>query len=294
MRSPPQLWTLWAGTVGLDSPLDVRIQAALEMRFDRISLGVLDLHRWDIASPSAIRDLGDRLRDSGLEVVMDPIMNWYPCQDAMQNPFAEVASEATLEAAAQLGAVSISAIAQLRHHLGRPTGPSPGRPPEVSPSLLVDHFAHRAGNHGIDVDLEFMPMTDVRTLADAWHAVGGAGAANGRILVDSWHFFRSGADFDLLATIPSSCIGTVQLSDALSDVRGTLFEDVRRRLLPGDGALDLIRLVRVLSDTGALGSVGPEVINPMLLHASPVAAARLARARTEELLREATESTIPR
>ena len=88
-------------------------------------------------------------------------------------------------------------------------------------------------------------------------------------------------DFDVLAAVPGERIFCVQLDDALAEPADDLRAETNRRLLPGDGALDLVRALRALDDIGALRSVGPEVLNPELA-AMPVresAALAMGRAR---------------
>jgi len=81
---------------------------------------------------------------------------------------------------------------------------------------------------------------------------------------DTWHFFRGDPDFVTLATIPGERILQVQIDDATAIPAGTLREETQRRLLPGDGELDLTGALRALDAIGGLRWIGPEVINPEL------------------------------
>jgi sugar phosphate isomerase/epimerase len=288
-QSPAASWTLWAGTVGLDSPITDRVRAATATGCNRISIGPLDLVRE--GGRSSARELGARIRDAGLQIVVDPIWNWYPSQDAMPTRFADFTVAETLDVAVELGAVAATALGQLRRHLGDP-GNGAGQTDIWQPTteLLAEHFGqlcYRAADIGLAIHLEFMPMTDIQDLAMAWDIVNEAGHDNSAIVLDSWHFFRGRPDFDLLARLPGSRIGAVQLSDALPEVSGTLFQDVRRRLLPGDGSFDLVRLVRMLADIDGLASVGPEVINPELSGRPAVEAAQAACDRVRDVIAKA-------
>jgi sugar phosphate isomerase/epimerase len=84
--------------------------------------------------------------------------------------------------------------------------------------------------------------------------------------------------------VPGERIFAVQIDDAAAEVRGSMREDTQNRLLPGDGDLDLPRVVRALDRIGALRWVGPEVISPVLEAMSPVEAARVAVERVRELI----------
>jgi sugar phosphate isomerase/epimerase len=268
-------WILWAGTVGLDGPLSDRFAAAAATGYQRVSLSPPDVLRAAEAGVTAA-DIGRRARELGLELVVDPVMNWYP--DAAPSPsrFAGVSSGDALRMCEGLGAVSLSAI-------GTATS-------DVPVPELAGHFARlcdRAADFGAQVHLEFMPFTVVRTLRIAWDLVRAADRENGGLVFDTWHFFRGDPDFDLLATVPGERIFCVQFDDAAAVPQGSLREETARRLLPGDGAFDLARVVRVLHAIGALRWVGPEVINPELAELPALEGAQLARDRVRALL-EAT------
>ena len=69
-------WVLWSGTIGLESPIPGRIEAARATGFSRLSVSPLDVARAQEQGTSAA-ELGRQLRDAGLEIVLDPVMNWY-------------------------------------------------------------------------------------------------------------------------------------------------------------------------------------------------------------------------
>ena len=135
----------------------------------------------------------------------------------------------------------------------------------------------RAREVGALVHLEFMPMLSITDLASAWTIVSGADRPNGGIMFDTWHFFHTGADFGLLEQVPGDRIFGVQFSDADPQPGADLGQDTFNRLLPGDGSLDLVRVLGVLDRIGGLHSVGPEVISPMTAAMAPAEAARVTR-----------------
>jgi sugar phosphate isomerase/epimerase len=106
-----------------------------------------------------------------------------------------------------------------------------------------------ASSYGIDVTLEFMPYSAVRTVGDAAAVLADVGAANLDVLVDALHLARSGgtpADLQLLA--PEQ-IGVLQLCDAPAagpPAEGLRDESVNRRLYPGEGELPLYALLAAL------------------------------------------------
>ena len=142
----------------------------------------------------------------------------------------------------------------------------------------------RAAGFGARVHLEFIPFTIVRTLRIAWDLVRAADRPNGGLVFDTWHFFRGEPDFEVLAGIPGDRIFQVQLDDAPAVPSGPLREETQRRLLPGDGALDLVAAIRALDRIGGLRRVGPEVISPDLAALPILDAATLAMDRTRAIV----------
>ena len=84
----------------------------------------------------------------------------------------------------------------------------------------IDTFGHiceMAAQRNLTADLEFMPWTGVKTLADAREVVEAAGHAAGAILFDCLHFDRTGAPMDELAALPAGRLNYVQICDGPAD-----------------------------------------------------------------------------
>ncbi|WP_409329678.1 sugar phosphate isomerase/epimerase family protein [Trujillonella humicola] len=264
-------WVLWSGTVGLESPIPPRLEAARAGGYTRLSVSTLDVARAaEAGTPPA--ELGRRIRDAGLEVVLDPVMNWYD-GPPRSSRFARFGVEEALTMAEQLQAVTITFVGQASSHL--------------TPEEIAGPFGaacDRIAGFGAQAHLEFIPMTAIPDLSTAWSVVRAADRPNGGLLFDTWHFYRGDPDFDVLAEVPGERVLAVQIDDAAAEVHGTLDQDTQNRLLPGDGALDLERAVRELDRIGALRWVGPEVISPATAAMPAVEAARVAGDRVRELI----------
>jgi sugar phosphate isomerase/epimerase len=265
-------WVLWSGTIGLESPIAARIDAAMAAGFTRLSVSPLDVARAEEQGTSAA-ELGRSLRDAGLEIVLDPVMNWYGGAPRADSRFARFPLDESLAMAEALQVVSITLIGQATSDLSLDEVAGP-----------FGNVCDRAAGFGAQVHLEFIPMTLIPDLASAWTIVQGADRPNGGVLFDTWHFFRGNPDFELLERVPGERIFAVQIDDAAADVRGSMREDTQNRLLPGDGDFDLPRVVRALDRIGALRWVGPEVISPVTEAMPPVQAARVAGDRVRELI----------
>ena len=278
-QAGPAGYILWAGTVGFSSPLAERFAATAATGCRRATLSPPDVLR-AAQSGTTAAEIGRQAADLGLGLVMDPVMNWYPDRVPSPSRFAGVSTGDALRMCEALGVTSLTAIA---------TASS-----DVPVAELAGYFGRvcdRAADFGAQVHLEFMPFTVVPSLRIAWDLVRGADRPNGGLVFDTWHFFRGEPDFDVLAGIPGDRIFCVQLDDAAAVPQGSLREETSRRLLPGDGALDLIGAVRALHRIGALRWVGPEVISPELAVMPVLDAATLAMERTRAIVAAALAGT---
>jgi sugar phosphate isomerase/epimerase len=134
-----------------------------------------------------------------------------------------------------------------------------------------------AARDGLGIALEFLPWTSVPDLRTAWRVVSTAGRDNGGLVVDSWHWQRQpgGPDLETLRSIPASRIHLLQLNDAPREPDGEMMDEtMNRRLLPGDGEIDLRTLLDTLDEMGAEPIVAPEVFNPSIGALGPDEAAR--------------------
>ena len=143
----------------------------------------------------------------------------------------------------------------------------------------------RAAEHGLLAHIEFLPWSRIPDVAAAWEIARRADRANGGVLVDAWHYFRSGADHDALRAVPGDRVLALQLDDAPALPEADLpAASLHERLLPGDGELDLGALLRTLAETGAVAPVGVEVFDDRLHALDPAEIGRRAGDATRGLL----------
>jgi sugar phosphate isomerase/epimerase len=139
-------------------------------------------------------------------------------------------------------------------------------PPTPQPEVLVDplrELAEQAIEHGTRIAIETMPFSIISTVPMGAELISAAGHPAVGLLVDAWHVFRAGTSLDeLRAALTPEMIYGVELDDAASTLRGTLFEDtVNNRLLCGEGCFDLRGLVAVLRGRGFDGPWGVEILS---------------------------------
>lgn len=136
--------------------------------------------------------------------------------------------------------------------------------------VMVEAFAGLCDRAGADltVALEFMPYSGVLTIGAAWQIVRDAGRANSGLIVDVWHWARSGTTPADLGDVPADRIVSVQLCDVIAQPMEPLrAESLGHRLPPGDGFGDAIGVVRALVGHGvAPRVVAVEVISHELVH----------------------------
>jgi sugar phosphate isomerase/epimerase len=120
----------------------------------------------------------------------------------------------------------------------------------------------------IRMALEFMPYGPLATLGEAIEICDAVGWDRCGILLDSWHFFNSGAPWPDLAALDGDQIPLVQINDARPPIGTDLkYESRFRRVPPGEGMFALDEFVTAVVNTGFDGIVSPEVLSTALIHA---------------------------
>lgn len=143
-------------------------------------------------------------------------------------------------------------------------------------NYTVEHTAcklrelcQRAGD--LIIAVEHMPYSGLPDIDKAWAVVKAAGASNAKLMLDSWHWIRSGHSYDksLLEDIPAEEIISIQINDVQKRPYAAAVlrdESMHDRLLPGEGYGDTAGFVRMVKEKGiAPLSFSVEVISDELL-----------------------------
>jgi sugar phosphate isomerase/epimerase len=215
-----------------------------------------------------VRDIERRLAETGLKVLDAEIFRLTP--DTRVDDF-----ESAIATAARLGAA---------HLLVAGNDPDEQR--------LTDRFGafcDVAAPYELTANLEFMPWTDAKDLAQGARIVDSAARPNGGVLIDAFHFNRSRSRIDDIRIVPPERFKFVQVCDAPAAIPPTLdailAEARTERRFPGEGGIDLVALLRALPRDLPLS-----VEVPMRTLAQTVGAverARGARVATEAVLARA-------
>ena len=203
---------------------------------------------------------------------------WWPEGDPAEF---EVAQRAALELAARFGA---------RH------GVAPCPSVDLGPvEQVAERFAEacdRAAEHGLLLGLEFLPWTQIRTLAQAWQVVQLADRPNGGLTFDFWHYTAGGPDDELLRTIPGDRIAAVHFTDGSRNHELDAFaETMVGRRLPGEGEFPIDHLVRLLDEIGARLPITVELVSVAHRHMTTAEYATLVHDTVRAALQEARVSS---
>ncbi len=277
---------LCSGTLRPGIPFHSRVAAAQAGGFDHLSLWGRD-YRDARAEGLRDRDLRTILDDHGLSVAeLDPAWWWLPGAADIH-----IAPEHDTERIFSFGEAELFAVADALGARALNAVDVFGGPWSLDDA--AESFAAlclRAAEHGLLVQLEFLPWSKIPDLDAAWSVVRRAGAPNGGLAVDAWHYFRSGsAEAGTLRTVPGERIVGVQLCDApAASEADPLHATLHERLLPGQGELDLAGLIADLRATGTTAPFGVEVFSDALDELAPEEVGRQAGAALRSLLARPT------
>ena len=264
---------LCAATVPGVSLLD-RLALARDHGFRGVSTSGYDLSAAKAAglSPS---DLAALVADEGLAISeFDAVTDWLDIDDTAAtmraNPLPGYNAEKVCPMAEAVGARTVTLV-ELQGI-------------DVGVDRAAEGFAHVcdvAAEHDLLVALEFGPWGGVPTLERALDVVRATDRPNASLLVDAWHFFRSGGPLAALAATPGELIGDVQIDDAPLRAEPDLwYETTHHRCVPGEGELDLVGFLDTLTDLGYDGPLGVEVLSD-----------ELGRLPADEIVRRCAEGT---
>ena len=228
----------------------------------------LTLYPEDVARARAeglgLGDVRALIQDHGLLVAdLDPLLRWLPGE--VIPPGVPAATEEQFYAIAEaVGARSLNVAQGFGVALDRDRA-----------AEALAGVCDRAREHGLLVTLEYLPWSGIPDAATALAIVERTGCANATLMLDTWHTFRGPTDEAQLRAIPGARIGSVQINDAPAEPAGDLVaETLNARLLPGEGAIPLVRWLRILDRSGSRAPLGVEVFSRTLDALPPVEVGR--------------------
>jgi sugar phosphate isomerase/epimerase len=241
----------------LELPAHEQVSVAAQAGYSHVGLRLVPVAN-QVLPPFDQREVERRLAATGVRVLDVEVFRLTP-----QTRVADW--EAAFGTAQRLGATDL---------LAHGDDPEPGR--------LAQSFGELcelAARYGLRVNLEPMPWVEVSTVVRAKRLIAGCSTGNAAVLIDAIHFFRADNRFE---DIPSA-MNYAQICDAHPGRPSDAHEIIRQarsdRLFPGEGALELRRLLDALP-AGLPLSLEVPVSRPM----SPYDRARRALDALQRLL----------
>jgi sugar phosphate isomerase/epimerase len=121
-----------------------------------------------------------------------------------------------------------------------------------------------AAGAGTRIVFEAMPFAMIDNLPDSIRMVEQAGAANGGLIIDTWHIVKWKLPYEELARVPVRYIMGVELNDGFVETPAGMdiqTETTQYRAFPGEGEFDMPGFMAAIAATGYDGPYGVEVIN---------------------------------
>lgn len=259
MTKTPELlaayWTI-AGDREPMAPTEVspytlreRVETAAAAGYVGIGLVVQDI----IASKEklSLKGMKQIFDDNGIKhVEVEFLGDWYETGDKRAK--SDRIRKELLEAAAELGARDIKGSGQM-----------------YGKTIDIPHYAKELAQWcdeakavGSDIAIEVLPFTNISDLKTSRQILDLAGRANGGLCIDIWHMARGNIPYSEVAQFPAKYIKSVELNDALAEVRESLWIDtIRERVYPGEGVFDVPAFIRAIRATGWDGFWSVEILS---------------------------------
>jgi sugar phosphate isomerase/epimerase len=232
-----------------------RCAEAQKVGFSGLGIWHADLEH--VQETRSLREMRQIFDDNGLRYLeLEFLMDWFLDPEDERRQAGDRTRALLFEAAAEFDA----------HHIK--VGNIPGR--AASRSQLTERFgelcADAAKHTDAKIVYEIMPFdVNVKSVDDALAVVGGAGAANGGIAIDTWHMSKLGIPPDDLRRIPTEYLSWIELSDGqVANMDDPIDEVVNHRHLPGEGEFDIRSYIAACQDQGYPGPWGVEVLSEEL------------------------------
>ncbi len=217
--------SLAAGNVQEFDPPDM-VTAAQRTGYDMTGLWV-DMDLW---TPQTTRDVKQRLAD-GTVSVLDVEVVWIQPGDP------DPKHQACIDIGAEVGAQFVLIVSS-----------DPDRGATKKKFELLCNHAQQAGLTAV---LEFLPITEIKSLDDALDVVTDVAHPSSGILVDTLHLIRSGGSAAAVAQADPALFPYCQIADAPAALAEETYETILSeavdgRLLPGEGKLPLTDIMTAL------------------------------------------------
>lgn len=143
-----------------------------------------------------------------------------------------------------------------------------------------------AENYGIGMSFEFIGFNGfaIQGIAEAVRVMETADCPNVGLVFDFIHFFTGEYILEELENIDGSLIDIVHFQDAKALPLEVHRQGDGKRVLPGDGIIDMDEIMRTLVNIGYDGDYSVEIFNPEIWDMDPAVVARDAYTKARKIL----------
>jgi 2-keto-myo-inositol isomerase len=263
-------WRIGINSVTLkQASLEEKLKAAGECGYRGFGFWVKDIQQQKEAgrTPAQILELLESWELEAYELVA--VRKW---QEAPMESFDEAEREArsVFELASEIGI----------HLVTSPAGPTPHSLEEWR--LRLGRLSDIAEVYDITIALEFIRGRSIADFASALGMVRSVERENIGVLLDIFHFYRSGCSPEELDSVRPHEIAVVHLDDAMSKPVDALRD--QDRVFPGDGVAPTAAIVSALANIGYEGYFSVKIFNEEYWKMNPREVARIAMQRTRSIL----------
>lgn len=249
-------------TVSVSGNLREKLEAIVEAGFDGVEIFEQDF----IADSGSPRDVGNMIRDHGLEITLfQPFRDFEGLPDRLRAKAFDRA-ERKFDLMQELG-TDLMLVCSNTH-------------PESLGGIdrAADDFAQLgdiAAKRNLRVGYEALAWGRyVNDHRDAWEVVRRADHENIGLILDSFHTLSRAINPETIRAIPGDKIFFAQFADAPLINMDLLYWSRHFRNMPGEGDLDVTAFARSLISTGYSGPISLEIFNDQFRGGSPKGVAR--------------------
>lgn len=235
------------------SPFDFRDRVEAISRAGFTGMGIWHADLYHTLESRSLKEMKQILDDNGIvHVELEFLFDWFQPDGSEKKAQSDAAKAKFLTAAEALEA----------RHLK--VGDFFNQQVEMEPTAAAyAALCKDAANVGINVLFEVMPFAMFDNLADAVTMCEMADAANGGLMIDTWHIVKMRTPYEELARVPKRFLLGVELDDGWINTpegMGLQEETINWRAYPGEGEFDMPGFMDAVATTGFDGPYGVEVI----------------------------------
>jgi sugar phosphate isomerase/epimerase len=141
--------------------------------------------------------------------------------------------------------------------------------------------------------MEVIPQAELWGFSKCMHRLGEtmlvaieSGHPKACVVLDVYHIYKGGSDYDGLKLIAGPAITTLHMNDFPADPPRATITDAHR-VYPGDGVAPMKQILRDLFSTGFQGAMSLELFNPSYYKEDPLLVARTGLEKMKKCVAEA-------